>query len=103
MSLMVRPSRNNPVLVNFEAKEKNYRGNRFLCPSDGCARDHKFFLCAYPFAKSLRALSEGLEYRPVSFFVTAMRMFMLVQFGWCNKFRFLFCEIPCKLGANALV
>ncbi len=35
MSLMVRPSKEKNVLVNFESKEKNYRGNRFLCPSDG--------------------------------------------------------------------
>ncbi|CAM9588316.1 unnamed protein product [Hapterophycus canaliculatus] len=35
MSLMVRPSKENNILVNFESKEKNYRGNRFLCPSDG--------------------------------------------------------------------
>ncbi|CAN0202840.1 unnamed protein product [Ectocarpus fasciculatus] len=35
MSLMVRPSKENKILVNFESKEKNYKGNRFLCPSDG--------------------------------------------------------------------
>lgn len=40
MSLMVKPSRGGekPVLVNFESKEKNYKGNRFMCPSDGWAR-----------------------------------------------------------------
>ena len=32
---MVRPSHDNPVLVNFESKEKNYKGGRFMCPSDG--------------------------------------------------------------------
>lgn len=33
--MMVKPSNDHPVLVNFESKEKNYKKDRFMCPSDG--------------------------------------------------------------------
>jgi DNA-directed RNA polymerase III subunit RPC1 len=34
-SMMIRPNKESKVLVNFEAKEKNYMSDRHFCPNDG--------------------------------------------------------------------
>jgi DNA-directed RNA polymerase III subunit RPC1 len=34
-SMMIRPNKESNVLVNFEAKEKNYMSDKHFCPNDG--------------------------------------------------------------------
>ncbi|CAM9833807.1 unnamed protein product [Pylaiella littoralis] len=57
MSLMVRPSKENNILVNFESKEKNYKGKQFLCPSDGYVCYHNSELMCGNLAK--KTLGDG--------------------------------------------
>lgn len=78
MSLMVRPAKKGGLLVNFEAKEKNYKGNRFLCPSDGYVRYHNSELVCGNLAK--KTLGDGSK---TGLFYTLIREYGPLEAARC--------------------